>query len=734
MIPLDFRKISLAERVLLTRKFMKSASLPRRPRFLTVLTTLVAWSLLGSLAWGQIDPRAAKPPVAKKTPKTMQIHGDTRVDNYFWLREKSNPEVIGYLNAENAYAEAVTKRTEPFQEALYKEMVARIKETDLDVPHRIGEWWYYSKTEKGKQYPIHCRKHGSLDATEQVTLDLNEMAKGHKFLGLGIYSVNDNGQLLAYSVDTTGFREYTLYVKDLGNGMTLPDRIPKVQSAAWSADGQTLFYVVEDAAKRPSRLFRHVLGNSQDELVYEEKDELFRLLVRRSHDKEMVFAQSQSSDTGETRFLQAGLPRSAWQVVLPRQTGHEYSVDHRGGLFYIRTNKDAKNFRLVTAPVPDPQPANWKEIVPHRKDVLLESVDLFAKHCVVGERQNGLPTRRIINLDDNSVRSLEFPDPTYSLADEHNEEFNTSLYRYRYESLVTPRSIYDYDMNTGESKLLKRTEVLGGFDPARYTSERLFATASDGTRIPISLVYRKDVKLDGSAAMLLIGYGSYGLSLPVNFASPRLSLIDRGVIFAIAHIRGGSEMGRHWYEDGKLMHKRNTFTDFIAAADFLIDKKYASRDRLVIQGGSAGGLLIGAVLNLRPDLCRAAVLEVPFVDVINTMLDASLPLTIQEYLEWGNPNVKAEYDYIKTYCPYTNLAAKDYPAIVVMTSLNDSQVMYWEPAKYVAKLRSLKTDQKPLLFKCRMAGGHGGASGRYDALRDVAFIAAFVLNEMGLRN
>lgn len=697
-----------------------------------LLGLLLSYLALAPAAFAQLDPRAAAPPVAKKVPKVTEIHGDRRVDDYYWLREKTNPEVRAHLEAENAYTQAVTKRTEGLQETLYREMLGRIKETDLDVPHRKGGYWYYTRTEKGKQYPIRCRKRGSLDAPEEVVLDLNELAKGHPFLGLGLFDVSDDGNLLAFSTDVTGFREYTLQVKDLRAGKVLADCMPKVQSAAWSADGQTLSYVTEDSAKRPHRLYRHRLGSARDELVYEEKDELFRLFVRRSRDLKYLFAESRSSTTDEARCLEAQKPDGAWRIVLPRENGHEYTVDHRDGLFYIRTNKAAQNFRLVTASATDPRPENWKEMVPHRADVFLEGVDLFARHCVLSEREHGLPTRRVVNLDTGESRAIDFPEPAYALQGDANEEFDTPVYRFRYQSLVTPESVYDYDMNTGRRTLLKRTEVLGGYEPSKYTSERIWATAPDGVKVPVSLVYRTDTPRDGSAPLFLVGYGSYGFSMPVTFQSQRLSLLDRGVICALAHIRGGSDMGRAWYDDGKMMHKKNTFTDFIAVADLLVAQKYTSRDRLAIQGGSAGGLLIGAVLNMRPDLCKAAVLMVPFVDVVNTMLDASLPLTVQEYLEWGNPNVRAEYEYIKTYCPYTNLAARDYPAILVMTSLNDSQVMYWEPAKYVAKLRSLKTDSNPLLFKCRMEGGHGGASGRYDALRDTAFVSAFLLSELGV--
>jgi oligopeptidase B len=608
-----------------------------------------------------IDPAAAMPPTAKKVPQVSTIHGDTRVDDYHWLRDKKNPEVIRHLEAENAYTEAVMQKTKPFQEKLYQEILGRIKQTDLAVPYRMGGWWYYTRTEQGKQYPIHCRKREKLDAREDVLLDLNELAKGRKFLGIADFKVSDDGNWLAYTMDVSGFRQFTLHIKDLRTGEALPDMVEHVagmRSVQWASDNKTLFYVAEDAAKRPYRLFRHVLGAAKDDLVYEEKDELFRLLLHHSKDKKYLFALSQSSTTTEERYLPADQPQATWRVILAREPEHEYHADHRDGLFYIRTNKGAKNFRLVTVAVADPRPENWKEMIAHRPEVLVQNLALFARHAVVTEWEGGLPRERILNIATGEQHAISFPEPTYSLQPDLNPEYDTNLYRYRYQSFVTPESVYEYDMDARSSKLLKRTEVLGGFDPTRYTSERIFATAPDGTRIPVSIVYRKGLKRDGKAPALLYGYGAYGASIPDGFQSQRLSLLDRGVVYAVAHIRGGSEMGRSWHDGGKMMHKRNTFTDFIAAAEHLVAEGYTSKDRLSIMGGSAGGLLIGAVLNMRPDLCRAAVLMVPFVDVINTMLDPSLPLTVQEYLEWGNPNIKKEYDYLKTYCPYTNLGPK----------------------------------------------------------------------------
>ncbi len=672
------------------------------------------------------------PPVAGKIPRIDVVHQDRRQDDYFWLRRKDDPEVLAYLRAENAYTDAVMKPTEAFQTVLYDEMLARIKEDDQTVPYRRGGHLYYSRTETGKQYPIFCRKAGSLEAPEEVTLDLNLLATGRPYLGLGVLAVSDDSHRLAYTTDVTGFREYTLYIKDLRTGAVEPDRIEKVVSVAWAADGETLFYVTEDPAKRPYRLYRHRLGAAADDLVYEERDALFNLHVERSRSLAYIFASSASFTATEVRYAPAAEPGAPWRVLLPREKDHEYHVDHGGDFFYIRTNGGGRrNFRLVTAPVEDPQPGRWTELIPHREDVMLEDVDVFAGHYVVQERHDGLIRLRVTGLADGASHDIQFPEPAYDVTPEANAEFKTSAYRFRYQSLVTPPSVFDYDVVSRERTLLKRTEVLGGYDPARYRTERVHATAPDGTRIPISLVCRADTPRDGTSPLLLTGYGAYGHPYPVLFSSTRLSLLDRGVAVAIAHIRGGGELGKRWHDEGRMLAKRNTFIDFVAAADFLIGSGYTAPDRLAIEGGSAGGLLISVVLNMRPDLCKAAVLRVPFVDVINTMLDESLPLTVGEFEEWGNPKLREHYDYMKTYCPYTNLRAHPYPAILIRTSLNDSQVMYWEPAKYVARLRALKADDNPLLFTINLDAGHGGASGRYDHLREIAFDYAFVLTQLG---
>ena len=679
-----------------------------------------------------------RPPAAKKIPKTHTTHGDNRVDDYAWLREKDDPDVLAYLEAENACADAVMAPTAALQETLYAEMKGRLQETDLSVPYRYGGYFYYSRTEEGRQYPIRCRKQGSLEAEEQVTLDLNALAEGHSYLGLGAYAVSDDGNLLAYSTDVTGFRQYTLHVLDLRTGELLPDRVEKTVSVVWAGDNRTVFYTVEDEAKRSYRLYRHALGQAEDALIYEETDALYGIYARRSRSQAFLFLTSESSKTTEVRFLPGDRPDGEWRLVRPRETDHRYYLDHHADRFYVRTDKDkavgdAKNFRIASAPLASPH--DWTEFLPHDPKVMRADMDFFARHAVISEREGGLEQLRVIPLGaagrGGDAHLISFPEPAYSVRLDTNPEFDTQAVRYQYQSLVTPASVYDYDMTAQAATLLKRTPVLGGYDPEQYVSVRLHAPASDGTLVPISLVSRKGVPSNGTAPLLLHGYGSYGISYPVSFSSGRVSLLDRGVTVAIAHIRGGGELGEDWREAGKLRRKRNTFTDFIACAEHLIGERYTSPARLAIQGGSAGGLLMGAVVNERPDLFRAVLSHVPFVDVLNTMLDASLPLTIGEYLEWGNPNVREDYEYMRTYCPYTNLSAQAYPAMLVKTSLNDSQVMYWEAAKYVAKLRALGTGGSLLLLKTNLGAGHGGSSGRYDALRETAFDYAFLLTQLG---
>ena len=705
------------------------------PRIVLATGLLALIPLGGIETMSQTNSTLPTPPAAKVTARKTDVHGEALVDNYYWLREKSNAEVTSYLEAENAYTDAVMKPTTALQETLYKEMVGRIKETDVEPAYREGEYVYYKRTEQGKQYPIYARKRrGDEKAPEQITLELNQMAEGLKFMSVGDYDVSVNGQMLAFTTDTTGFREYALQIKDLTTGKLLPERVERVSSIAWANDNKTLFYVVDDVqTKRPFKLYRHTVGNAaNDDLVYEEKDEMFNLYVSRTRSRAFIVATSASHTTSEVRLIPTDKLAEAPRVIAPREAMHEYYVDHHTDRFYIRTNEGgAKNFKLVTAPVNDPARKNWKELMPHSKDVMIEDIDLFKNHLVVTVREKGLPELRITDLRDNKTHDLEFPEPAYTAALNVNKEFDSTTLRFSYQSLVTPASIYDYDMRTRERQLVKQTPVLGGYDPAQYKSERVHAVASDGTRIPISLVYKKDLQRDGKRPMLLQAYGSYGYPHPVAFTSARLSLLERGVVYAIAHIRGGGEMGKEWHDQGKMMNKKNTFTDFIASAEYLVNEKYTSKDRLVITGGSAGGLLMGAVTNMRPDLFKAVVSHVPFVDVINTMLDETLPLTVGEFQEWGNPKDKAAYDYMKSYSPYDQIAAKDYPAILVKTSLNDSQVMYWEPAKYVARLRAAKTDKNPLLLKTNMGAGHGGASGRYDYLREIAFDYAFILGQLG---
>lgn len=693
-----------------------------------------AISLVISLSGMEIMAQnTAQPPVAKKATKKQAFHGESLDDDYFWLREKTDKEVISYLEAENAYTQAMMKGSEALQEKLYQEMLGRIKQTDTDVPYRKDGYYYYTRTETGKQYPVYARKKGSLTAPEEITLDLNELAVGHKYTAIAAYAISDDANLLAYSHDTTGFREYFLRIKDLRTGKLLPDDIGKVTNAFW-ADNRTLFYVTEDAAKRPHRLYRHTLGEPKDKdvLVYEEKDELYRVSARRSRSRQYIFIGTASANNTEYRYLRTDKLNEPFKMISAREGQHEYYPDHHGDLFYIRTNDKGRGFRLVTAPVSDPQPKNWKELLPVRKGVTLEGLTMFANHYVVSERDQGLNKLRIVDLKSGESHQLEFPEPVYTAFANVTPEFDTTVLRYGYQSFTTPSSIYDYDMKSRKRELLKQQEVLGGYDATKYAAERIYAVAPDGVRIPVSLYYRKDLRKAGAQPLLLSGYGSYGIPSNPSFSSGRLSLIDRGVIFAVAHIRGGGDLGKEWHDEGKMMKKKNTFADFIAAAEHLIKEKYTAKDQLVITGGSAGGLLMGAVVNMRPDLFKAVVSYVPFVDVINTMMDASLPLTVQEYLEWGNPNEKEAYAYMKSYSPYDNLAPGEYPAMLIKTSLNDSQVMYWEPAKYVAKLRTLKKDKNPLLMKINMGAGHGGASGRYDALRETAFDYAFILQQFGI--
>jgi oligopeptidase B len=685
------------------------------------------------------------PPVARREHIETRLHGHILVDDYAWLRQKENPEVTAYLEAENRYAEADTAALASLRDQLYNEMLSHIQQTDVSVPFRDGGWWYWTRTEEGLQYAIHCRRRGTAEgpdtsSPEEVVLDGNQLSQGHAFFSIGATAITDDGRWLAYTTDTTGFRQYTLHIKDLATGETLAETVERVGSIVWAADNASLFYTVEDEEqKRQFQLFRHALGqpHSADVLVYQDDDERFNIAAGRTRDGKYLVLESASHITSECWFLPADNPTGQFTLVAPRQDDHEYSIDHRNGLFYIRTNDQGKNFRLVTAPIATPGRDHWTERIPHRDSVSLEDIDLFANFFIVAEREDGLPHLRYWQFagegpEATQTREIAFPEPAYNAYGGTNRIFDTATYRYGYTSLVTPSSVFEFAPATGASKLLKQIEVPGGFDRTLYASERLHATASDGTQVPVSLVYRKDAFAHGKNPLYVYAYGSYGYALPIGFNSNRLSLLDRGVVLAYAHIRGGGDLGEPWHDAGKMLTKRNTFTDFIACTEHLTASGYGDPARVAIEGGSAGGLLMGAVTNMRPALFRAVLSHVPFVDVMNTMLDASLPLTVPEYEEWGNPNEEEYFTYMLSYSPYDNLKPASYPAILVKTSLYDSQVMYWEPAKYVAKLRTLKQDAHPLLLVTNMQAGHGGASGRYDYLKEIAFDYTFILRELGI--
>lgn len=679
--------------------------------------------------------KAVTPPIAEKQPQVLELHGDRRVDNYFWIRDIDNPKVIKYLEAENAYTAEMMQHTEAMQTKLYDEMLARIQETDLSVPYRKDDYYYYSRTEEGKAYRIYCRKKGNLDAIEEILLDENELAAEHDFFELGVFAISPNHQILAYSVDTSGSEQYTLFFLDLSTHQLYPEVITETYySFAWANDNQTGFYTKIDATNRPYQLFRHTLGtaSTEDVLLYHEPDDAYPLYVAQTRSQEYILLILNSSITTEVRYLNANNPQGDFRLIHPRTQGIEYGIDHHQDYFYIITNEEAINFKLMRTPVSSPEKENWQIVIPHREDVLLSGVSLFSNHLVIYERKGGLQTARIQNLTTGEENNINFPEPTYEFYEGSNPEFNTNILRYNYTSLIAPQSVFDYNMETNQRELKKETEVLGGYDKTQYQSEWLMATAEDETKIPISIVYKKGIKKDGTNPLLLTGYGAYSMSYSASFSSTQLSLLNRGVVFAIAHIRGGEEMGRKWYEEGKFLQKKNTFTDFIACAEYLIAEGWTASDRLAITGGSAGGLLMGAVINLRPDLFKVVVAQVPFVDVVSTILDTSLPLSAMEWEEWGNPNDKVYYDYMKSYSPYDNVAAKDYPDLLITAGLNDSRVKYWEPAKWTAKLRELKTDNNVLLLKTNMGAGHGGASGRYESLRELAFEYAFVLDRLGL--
>ncbi len=676
------------------------------------------------------------PPGLKKISREISVHGKTWHDDYFWLREKENPAVINHLKAENEYTRLFMKDTEELQEKLYKEILGRIKETDMSVPVRYAGYFYYSRTEQGKQYSIHCRKKGSLDALEEILVDGNQLAQGQSYFSLGVLKVSPDQNLLAFSVDTDGSETYTLRFKNLSTGELLPDVILKTAgSFEWAADSRTFFYSIQDEMKRPFQIYRHTLGSdpAEDKLIFHEKDESFFLGAYKTKDRKYIVIHSSSKTTAECRFLPAEKPMDDFKVIEPRRKEVEYSVEHHGGKFLILTNDTAVNFRLCEAPVENCGLKNWKDRIAHKPEVKLEGVDVFREYLAVYQRENGLEKIQIIRLSDAQSHFIEFEDPVYSAWGGANRDFDSKILRFEYSSMVTPHTVYDYDLETRAKELKKRQEVLGGYDKSKYASERIFAVSHDGVKVPVSVVYKKGLKRDGSAPCFLYGYGSYGISMDPVFSSSRLSLLDRGFVFALAHIRGGGDLGRPWYDDGKLLKKKNTFLDFIACAEHLIQEKYTSASELAICGGSAGGLLMGACINLRPDLFKAVIAMVPFVDVLNTMLDPTLPLTVTEYEEWGNPQDPVFFKSIQEYSPYDNVKPAEYPNILITGGLNDPRVSYWEPAKWAAKLRENNRAKTAILVKMEMDSGHGGPSGRYDSLKEIAFEYAFVFKMLEVR-
>ncbi|MEY3397786.1 MAG: hypothetical protein RL220_380, partial [Bacteroidota bacterium] len=696
------------------------------------------------------DTSKPQPPIAKKEDHVTEIHGYTLHDPYFWMRlsdeqkEKGDslPEtkaVLDYLNAENDYTKAMLAHTEELQNKLFEELKGRIKEDDQSVPFKDNGYWYYTRFEKGQDYAYYCRKKESLETgAEEIVINGPELAKGKDFWSLGGYSISEDNKIVAYGEDILSRRQYTVSFKDLTTGQVLSDKIENTTGGVtWANDNKTVFYNKQDKKTlRSYQVWKHRLGTPQsaDELVYEEKDETFSCYVYKTKSDKFLIIGSSQTVSNEYRVLEADNPDGKWRLFQGRERNHEFSIDHFGDKFYIVTNMDAKNFRLMECPLDKTGKENWREVIGHRQDVLLEGIEIFKDYLVVDERRNGLNNLRIIRWDNKQEHYMEFPDPAYTAYIGVNPDFNTETLRFGYSSLVTPNSTFDYNMNSRERKLLKQQEVVGGYDATQYTSERLYVTARDGVKVPVSLVYKKGVERNGQAPCLLYAYGSYGASTDAYFSTNRLSLLDRGFVFAIAHIRGGQEMGRDWYENGKMFNKKNTFYDFIDCADYLLAEKYTSKEKLFAMGGSAGGLLMGAVVNMRPDLWRGVVAAVPFVDVINTMLDETIPLTTGEFDEWGNPKIKEQFDYIMTYSPYDNIEKKDYPNMLVTTGYWDSQVQYWEPAKWVAKLRDMKTDQNVLLLHTNMDAGHGGQSGRFRALKEIALEYAFMLDLVGIKN
>lgn len=713
------------------RRPQKKRSHPWRSALAAVLFLLLAGAL--ALAMQRARP---EPPRAEKIPKVVEVHGDRRVDDYHWLREKSNPKVLAYLKAENAYADAIMEPTRELQEILHAELVERLEESDETAPYKHGDFFYYSRTKEGDDYSVHCRKRGSLEAAEELLLDENELAKDQEFFTLGAFEVSPNHERLAFATDTEGAERFTLRFKDLKTGKLYPEEVPDTfDTVAWGADNETCFYVRLDAASRPAKAYRHKLGDdpANDVLVHDETDEAFFVGISNSNGGSYVMLELESNTTREVRFLPADKPLGEFTVIEPRRRNVQYLAAPHGDKFYIVTNDGAKNFKLVEAPVKTPGKEHWRDVIGHRADVTVEGLAVFAGHLVLSERVAGVPAFEVRDLATGESHTISFPEPSYTLEAGPIAEFATTKFRFSYQSHVTPAAVYDYDLAARTRELKKQDKVHGGYDPARYDCQRIFASAADGVRVPISLVHKKDLPRDGRNPCFLQGYGAYGTSEDPLFDSGLVSLLDRGFVVGIAHVRGGGELGRTWYEDGKLAHKKNTFTDFIACAEHLIAEKYTSADRLAITGGSAGGLLVGAVLNLRPDLFRAAIADVPFVDVLNTMLDPTVPLVVTEYEEWGNPTIKAQYDVMRSYSPYDNVKPQKYPSLLILAGLHDTRVPYWEPAKWAARLRATKTDDNLLLLKTNLKAGHDGASGRYDALQQRAFEYAFLLDRLGVK-
>lgn len=675
-------------------------------------------------------------PKAEKIKKVLTEHNHERIDNYYWLNQRDNPKVIAYLEAENEYLNKVLDHTKSLQDTLYEEMIGRIKQTDMSVPYRYNGYYYYKRFEEGQEYPLYCRKKGNLEAQEEIMLNENELAEGHKFHAIGDIQVSPDNKIIAFGEDTVGRRKYTIRFKNLETGEFYTDNIPNTMgTAVWMNDNKTVFYTIKDETLRPYKVFRHALGfdNQKDKEIFHEADATYAIQCYRTKSGKYIMIASSSTLSDEFRFLSTDNPNGEFKTIQNRERGLEYSVSHYKEKFYIRTNLDAMNFRLMEAPVENSSKENWKEVIPHRKDVLLSGMELFKDHLVLYERKDALTKLRIIKWEDWSEHYVDFDEEVYYTYIYTNREFDTELLRFGYMSLTTPATYYDYNMNNKEKTMLKQQEVLEGFNRDDYQSERIWATAEDGTKVPISLLYKKGMERNGQNPLLLYAYGSYGSSTDPYFSSSRLSLVDRGFVFAIAHIRGGQEMGRQWYEDGKLLKKKNTFTDFNDCADYLIKQKYTSNEHMYAIGGSAGGLLMGAIVNMRPELYNGVIAAVPFVDVVTTMLDESIPLTTGEFDEWGNPKNKEYYDYMLSYSPYDNVEAKSYPNMLVTTGLHDSQVQYWEPAKWVAKLREMKTDDNLLLMYTNMDAGHGGASGRFQQFKETALNYAFLLDLEGIK-